>query len=93
MSAAAVAVAGRPLAAALPPAAEEQTEFTVILTDFGANKVERDQGRARTHRPGPEGSQGPGRRRTEAGQGRRNKADAEAAKKKLEEAGAKAEIK
>jgi large subunit ribosomal protein L7/L12 len=36
-AAAAVAVAAGPAAAA--PAAEEQTEFNVILTDFGAQKI------------------------------------------------------
>lgn len=39
VSAAAVAVAAAPGAAAGAAAAEEQTEFNVILTDFGANKV------------------------------------------------------
>jgi large subunit ribosomal protein L7/L12 len=32
-------VAGAPGAAAAAPAAEEQTEFNVIMTSFGANKV------------------------------------------------------
>jgi large subunit ribosomal protein L7/L12 len=39
VSAAAMAVAGPQLAGAGAAAAEEQTEFTVILSDFGANKV------------------------------------------------------
>ena len=38
VSAAAVAVAG-PAAAADAPAAEEKTEFHVVLKDFGANKI------------------------------------------------------
>ena len=38
VSAAAVAVAG-PAAAADAPAAEEKTEFNVVLKDFGANKI------------------------------------------------------
>ncbi len=74
-------------------AAEEQTEFTVILADFGANKVgvikavreitglglkEAKDLVDAAPKPLKEGV---------------SKADAEAAKKKLEEAGAKAEIK
>ena len=38
-AAAPVAVAAAPGAAAAAPAAEEQTEFTVTMTSFGANKV------------------------------------------------------
>jgi len=38
-AAAAVAVAAAPAAGAAAPAAEEQTEFTVTMTSFGANKV------------------------------------------------------
>jgi large subunit ribosomal protein L7/L12 len=64
-----------------------------MLTEIGANKVSGHQGGARADRPGPEGSQGlvDGARRPvkEA----IAKADAEAAKKKLEDAGAKAELK
>jgi len=74
-------------------AAEEQTEFTVVLADFGANKVgvikavreitclglkEAKDLVDGAPKPVKEGI---------------SKADAEAAKKKLEEAGAKAEIK
>ena len=39
VSAAAVAVAAPAAGAAVAPAAEEQTEFDVILTGFGENKV------------------------------------------------------
>ncbi len=39
VSAAAMAVAGPAAGGGAAAAAEEQTEFTVILTDFGANKV------------------------------------------------------
>ncbi len=39
VSAAAMAVAGPAAGGAAAPAAEEQTEFTVMLADFGANKV------------------------------------------------------
>ena len=65
VSAAAAPVAAAPagrLPTAARPAAEEQTEFDVVMTSFGDNKV-RHQGGARHHRSGPEGSQGPGRRR------------------------------
>jgi large subunit ribosomal protein L7/L12 len=94
VSAAAMAVAG-PAAGggAGAPAAEEQTEFTVVLADFGANKVgvikavreitglglkEAKDLVDSAPKPLKEGV---------------SKADAEAAKKKLEDAGAKAEIK
>ena len=92
-AAAAVAVAG-PAAGAAPAAAvEEQTEFTVILSAIGDNKVNvikavreltglglkeaKDLVDA-SPKPVKEGV---------------SKADAEAAKKKLEEAGGKAEVK
>ena len=51
------------------------------------------QGGARADRPGPEGSQGPGRRAPKPVKEAMAKADAEAGKKKLEDAGAKAELK
>lgn len=38
-AAAAVAVAAGPAAGAAAPAAEEKTEFDVVMTSFGANKV------------------------------------------------------
>ena len=91
-AAAAVAVAA-PAAGGAAAAAEEQTEFTVHLTEIGANKVSvikavreitglglkeaKDLVDA-APKPVKEGIA---------------KADAEAAKKKLEEAGAKAELK
>ena len=94
VSAAAMSVAGPAAGAGGGAAAvEEQTEFTVILADFGANKVgvikavreitglglkEAKDLVDSAPKPVKEGI---------------NKADAEAAKKKLEEAGAKAEIK
>ncbi len=80
---------------AAAPAAEAKTTFDVILVSAPADKkICRHQSRARSEsRSRPGRSQGPGGRRSEAGAGRRTKADAEAAKKKLEEAGAKVEIK
>jgi large subunit ribosomal protein L7/L12 len=91
-AAAAVAVAA-PAAGGAAAVAEEQTEFTVHLTEIGANKVsvikavreitglglkEAKDLVDGTPKPVKEGIA---------------KADAEAAKKKLEEAGAKAELK
>lgn len=93
VSAAAMAVAGGPATGVSASAGEEQTEFTVILADFGANKVgvikavreitglglkEAKDLVDAAPKPLKEGV---------------SKADAEEAKKKLEEAGAKAEIK
>jgi large subunit ribosomal protein L7/L12 len=74
-------------------AAEEQTEFTVTLTDFGANKVgvikavrEITGLGLKEAKDLVDGAPKPVKEAV-------SKADAEAAKKKLEEAGAKAEIK
>ena len=93
VSAAAAAVAVAAPAAGTAAVAEEQTEFTVHLTEIGANKVsvikavreitglglkEAKDLVDGTPKPVKEGIA---------------KADAEAAKKKLEEAGAKAELK
>ena len=93
VSAASMAVAGPAAAGGGAAAAEEQTEFTVVLTAFGDKKVEVIKVvRAATGlglkeakdlvdgapKPVKEGI---------------NKADAEALKKLLEDAGAKAEIK
>ncbi len=92
VSAAAMAVAG-PAGAGAAAAVEEQTEFTIVLTEVGANKVgvikavreitglglkEAKDLVDGAPKPVKEGA---------------TKADAEAAKKKLEEAGAKAELK
>lgn len=94
VSAAAMAVAGPAGgAAAGSAAAEEQTEFTVVLSEFGSNKVavikavreitglglkEAKDMVDSAPKPVKEGV---------------SKADAEEAKKKLEDAGAKVEIK
>jgi len=74
-------------------AAEEQTEFTVTLTDFGANKVgvikavrEITGLGLKEAKDLVDGAPKPVKEGVA-------KADAEAAKKKLEEAGAKADIK
>jgi large subunit ribosomal protein L7/L12 len=91
-AAAAVAVAG-PAAAAPAAAAEEQTEFTVVLAAFGENKVNVIKAVRELTGLGlkeakdlVDGAPKPVKEGV-------SKADAEAAKKKLEEAGAKVEVK
>jgi large subunit ribosomal protein L7/L12 len=94
VSAAAMAVAGTGGGGGGAAAAvEEQTEFTVTLTDFGANKVgvikavrEITGLGLKEAKDLVDGAPKPVKEGVA-------KADAEAAKKKLEEAGAKAEIK
>ncbi len=92
VSAAAMAVAG-PAGGGAAAVVEEQTEFTVTLTDFGANKVgvikavrEITGLGLKEAKDLVDGAPKPVKEGVA-------KADAEAAKKKLEEAGAKAEIK
>ncbi|MEI6413725.1 MAG: 50S ribosomal protein L7/L12 [Pseudomonadota bacterium] len=90
---AAVAVAAAPMAGAAAPQEEEKTEFNVVLTGFGANKV----GVIKVVRE----MTGLGLKEAkDAVEGFPTvlkeaipKAEAEAAKKKLEEAGATVEIK
>jgi len=91
-AAAAVSVAA-PGAGAAAPVAEEQTEFNVILSDFGANKVNVIKAVRELTGLGlkeakdlVDGAPKPVKEGV-------NKADADAAKKKLEDAGAKVEIK
>ena len=91
-AAAAVAVAA-PAAGAAAPAAEEQTEFNVILAEVGANKVNVIKAVRELTGLGlkeakdlVDGAPKPVKEGV-------NKADAEAAKKKLEDAGAKVEVK
>jgi large subunit ribosomal protein L7/L12 len=90
-AAAAVAVAAP--AAAAAPVAEEQTEFTVVLAGVGENKVNVIKAVRELTGLGlkeakdlVDGAPKPVKEGV-------SKADAEAAKKKLEEAGAKADIK
>jgi len=92
VSAAAMAVAG-PAAGAGAAAVEEQTEFTVVLSEIGANKVgvikavrEITGLGLKEAKDLVDGAPKPVKEGV-------SKADAEAAKKKLEEAGAKAELK
>jgi large subunit ribosomal protein L7/L12 len=91
-AAAAVAVAG-PAAAAAAPAVEEKTEFTVVLAAIGDNKVNVIKAVRELTGLGlkeakdlVDGAPKPVKEGI-------NKADAEAAKKKLEDAGAKVEVK
>ena len=91
-AAAAVAAAG-PAAAAPAAAVEEQTEFTVMLASFGENKVNVIKAVRELTGLGlkeakdlVDGAPKPVKEGV-------NKADAEAAKKKLEDAGAKVEVK
>ena len=66
-AAAPAAAAAAPGAAA--PVAEEKTEFDVILTGFGANKIQVIKVVRELTGLGPQGGQGPGRGRSQAGQG------------------------
>jgi large subunit ribosomal protein L7/L12 len=93
VSAAAMAVAGPAGGGAAAAAAEEQTEFTVVLSEVGANKVgvikavrEITGLGLKEAKDLVDGAPKPVKEGVA-------KADAEAAKKKLEEAGAKAELK
>ena len=92
-AAAAVAVAGPAAAGPAAAAAEEQTEFTVVLSSFGENKVNVIKAVRELTGLGlkeakdlVDGAPKPVKEGV-------NKADAQAAKKKLEDAGAKAEVK
>ncbi|MEO5764154.1 MAG: 50S ribosomal protein L7/L12 [Casimicrobiaceae bacterium] len=92
-AAAAVAVAGPAAAGPAAAAAEEQTEFTVMLAAFGENKVNVIKAVRELTGLGlkeakdlVDGAPKPVKEAV-------SKADAEAAKKKLEEAGAKVEVK
>jgi large subunit ribosomal protein L7/L12 len=93
VSAAAMAVAGPAAGGGAAAAAEEQTEFTVVLSEVGANKVgvikavrEITGLGLKEAKDLVDGAPKPVKEGVA-------KADAEAAKKKLEEAGAKAELK
>ena len=92
-AAAAASVAAPSGGAAAAPAAEEQTEFSVVLASFGENKVNVIKAVRELTGLGlkeakdlVDGEPKPVKEGV-------SKADAEAAKKKLEEAGAKVEVK
>jgi large subunit ribosomal protein L7/L12 len=93
VSAAAAVSAAAPAAGAPAAAAEEQTEFTVVLSSYGENKVNVIKAVRELTGLGlkeakdlVDGAPKPVKEGI-------SKADAEAAKKKLEDAGAKAELK
>ena len=91
-AAAAVAVAA-PAAGAAAPVAEEQTEFTVMLTAFGDNKVNVIKAVRELTGLGWKEAKDLVDGAPKAVKEAVSKADAEAAKKKLEDAGAKVEVK
>ena len=91
-AAAAVAVAGPAAAAAAAPA-EEQTEFTVMLTGIGENKVNVIKAVRELTGLGLKEAKDLVDGAPKAVKEAVSKADAEAAKKKLEEAGGKVEVK
>ncbi len=90
---AAITFAGPASAGAAAPAAEEQTEFTVMLTSFGDNKVNVIKAVREITGLGLKEAKDLVDGAPKAVKEGINKADSEAAKKKLEDAGAKAEIK
>src|SRR5438876_2998611 len=90
-AAAAVAVAAPAAAAAAP--AEEQTEFTVMLTAIGENKVNVIKAVRELTGLGLKEAKDLVDGAPKAVKEAVSKADAEAAKKKLEDAGAKVEVK
>ncbi|HEY7943227.1 MAG TPA: 50S ribosomal protein L7/L12 [Casimicrobiaceae bacterium] len=93
-AAAAVAVAGPAAGGAAPAAAaEEQTEFTVMLTAIGDNKVNVIKAVRELTGLGLKEAKDLVDGAPKAVKEGVSKADSEAAKKKLEEAGGKAEIK
>ncbi len=92
VSAASMAVAA-PGAGAAAPAAEEQTEFNVMLLETGANKVSVIKAVRELTGLGLKEAKDLVDGAPKAVKEGLPKADAEAAKKKLEDAGAKAEIK
>lgn len=93
VSAAAMAVAGPAAGGGGAAAAEEQTEFTVTLTDFGSNKVGVIKVVREITGLGLKEAKDLVDGAPKVLKEGISKADAEAAKKKIEEAGAKADIK
>src|SRR5207247_1416837 len=92
-AAAAVAAAAPATGAAAAPAAEEQTEFTVMLSAIGDNKVNVIKAVREITGLGLKEAKDLVDGAPKAVKEGINKTDAEAAKKKLEDAGAKAEVK
>ncbi|MEF3193231.1 MAG: 50S ribosomal protein L7/L12 [Halothiobacillaceae bacterium] len=92
-AAAAVAVAAAPAAAAAAPAVEEKTEFDVVMTSFGENKVNVIKAVREITGLGLKEAKDLVESAPSTVKEGLAKADAEAIKKKLEEAGAKVELK
>jgi large subunit ribosomal protein L7/L12 len=92
-AAAPVAVAAAPGAAAAAPAAEEKTEFNITMTSFGANKVGVIKVIREITGLGLKEAKDLVEGVPSSVKEGVSKADADAIKKKLEEAGAAAEIK
>ena len=93
VSAAPVAVAGAAVAGAAAPAAEEKTEFDVILKDFGAKKLDVIKVVRELTGLGLKDAKDLVEGAPKAVKEGASKEDAEAMKAKLEEAGATVEIK
>ena len=93
VSAAPVAVAGAAVAGAAAPAAEEKTEFDVILKDFGAKKLDVIKVVREITGLGLKDAKDLVEGAPEAVKEGASKEDADAIKAKLEEAGATVEIK
>ena len=92
-AAAAVAVAAPAAGGAAAPAAEEKTEFNVMLMAFGENKINVIKAVREITGLGLAEAKALVEGAPKAVKEGANKADAEAMKKKLEDAGAKVEIK
>lgn len=92
-AAAAVAVAAAPAAVAAAPAVEEKTEFDVVMTSFGDNKVNVIKAVREITGLGLKEAKDLVESAPSTVKEGVAKADAEAIKKKLEEAGAKVELK
>jgi large subunit ribosomal protein L7/L12 len=93
VSAAAAAAPVAVAAAAAAPAAEEQTEFDVVLTDAGTNKINVIKAVREVTSLGLKEAKDLVEGAPQKVKEGISKADADAIKKKLEEAGAKVEIK
>ena len=93
VSAAASVAAAPAAAAAAAPAAEEKTEFNVMLTSFGENKINVIKAVREITGLGLAEAKALVEGAPKAVKEGANKADAEAMKKKLEDAGAKVELK
>ena len=93
VSAAAMAAPAGAGGGAVAAAAEEQTEFNVMLTEVGANKVSVIKAVREITGLGLKEAKDLVEAAPKAVKEALSKADAEAAKKKLEEAGAKVELK